>query len=113
MAHIVAIQDDAGVAGGDEALFQRVGEGRFPGAAQPRQPEGGRALAQERSALLRRHAALMPRHVRCLLGRSRGDAHRAVRVAAVDHEPGGGGEMGDRVDQDEAARPAVALVLVA
>ena len=84
------------------------------GSPEPLSPVSQRVAGRAGAGVAARYSGVMRGpHARvtfvAFLGSSRGDTHRTVRVAAVDHEPGGGGEVGHRVDQDEAARPAVAL----
>lgn len=56
-ADFVAVEQVAESARIDEPAFEFDGEGRFPGSAQSREPDGHRSLSDQLRTLLRRYFA--------------------------------------------------------
>ncbi|MNR38064.1 hypothetical protein D3C85_1561360 [compost metagenome] len=63
VAHVVAIEDETGVAHGEQACFQGEGQGGLAGATQPGHPDGCRALTQETATFFTGDMAILPNDI--------------------------------------------------
>ena len=91
VAHVVAIEQHGVMAGGEQALLDDVGDGRFAGAREAGEPDDGGPLLLERSALRFADEERLPMDV-SRAAQAEGDhagANGAVRIAVDDDERAG------------------------
>ena len=105
---IVAIEDETKFAVGDELFFEFLGDGRFAGTAQPGQPDGHAALAEDFLPVGHGHGGLFAHDITI---RERG-GRRGSRHGAIEDHTGGHGGVGEAIDENEVAGLAVALVVI-
>ena len=108
VAEVVAVEQEGRPSGLDQPLLHRRGDRRLARAGQAREPQRGTEVAQRVPAPVPGHPGALPPDVGAALVL---DARLVPLLdLRVEDDAGGHGLVGGLVDQDDAARQAVAPI---